>query len=87
VCRHKHLPYQGEFPMSTLKNLSLNLEVGQTILVGHNDTRAQITKIEFHEKSGTVAINTTEGPRSALTFRLCDEANNDPYANPADKYR
>jgi hypothetical protein len=71
----------------TLKNLNLNLELGQTILVGQNDKRAQITKIEFHEKSGTVSINTTEGPRNALTFRLCDEANSDPHANPADKYR
>jgi|TARA_B110000967_G_C18680066_1_gene457579 hypothetical protein len=71
----------------TLKNLSLNLEVGQTILVGNNDKRAKITKIEFHEKSGTVSINTTAGPRSALTFRLCDEANTHEYAVPADKYR
>jgi hypothetical protein len=60
VCRYKHLPYQGEFPMSTLKNLSLNLEVGQTILVGHNDTRAQITKIEFHEKLTTIHTQTLQ---------------------------
>mgnify|MGYP003642593893 FL=1 len=74
----------------TLKNLSLNLEVGQTILVGQNDKRAKITKIEFHEKSGTVAINTTAGPRSALTFRLCEqdhERDSGSYNNPADKYR
>lgn len=71
----------------TLKNLNLNLEIGQTILVGHNDTRAKITKIEFHEKSGTVSINTTAGPRSALTFRLCNDANSEAYAVPADKYR
>lgn len=38
--------------MSTLRNLSLNLELGQTILVGQNREPAQITKIEFHEKSG-----------------------------------
>jgi hypothetical protein len=70
----------------TLKNISVNLEVGQTILVGKNNTPAQITKIEFHDKSGEVSINTTKGPRKALTFRLC-EANSGALDNPADKYR
>jgi|TARA_B110000285_G_scaffold96192_1_gene109748 hypothetical protein len=56
-----------------IKNLSLNLEVGQEILVGKNNKRAIITKIEFHEKSGEVTINTTQGPRKALTFRLMPE--------------
>ncbi len=70
----------------TLKNLSLNLEVGQTILVGQNDVPARITKIEFHEKSGEVSLNTTKGPRKALTFRLCEDAE-DHYGAPADKYR
>lgn len=69
----------------TLRNLSLNLEVGQTILVGKNDVPARITKIEFHEKSGEVSLNTTKGPRSALTFRLCES--NNQYESPADKYR
>jgi len=74
----------------TLKNLSLNLELGQTILVGQNNQPAQITKIEFHEKSGTVSLNTTKGPREALTFRLCDDRanhNSGAYSNPADRYR
>jgi len=31
----------------TLRNLSLNLELGQEILVGKNDERAKITKIEY----------------------------------------
>ena len=71
--------------MSTLKNISLNLELGQTILVGKNKEPAEITKIEFHEKSGEISLNTTKGPRKALTFCLCaDEGNFD---NPADKYR
>ncbi len=70
----------------TLRNLSLNLEVGQTILVGQNDVPARITKIEFHEKSGEVSLNTTKGPRKALTFRLCEDSN-DQYGAPADKYR
>lgn len=69
-----------------LRNLTLNLELGQEILVGPNDERATITKIEFHEKSGEVSINTTRGPRKALTFRLCEQEN-DCYTNPADKYR
>jgi hypothetical protein len=72
--------------MSNLRNLNLNLELGQTILVGQNNEPAQITKIEFHEKSGEIDINTTRGPRKVLTFRLCDEAN-ESYDNPADKYR
>ena len=70
----------------TLRNLSLILEVGQTILVGQNDVPARITKIEFHEKSGEVSLNTTKGPRKALTFRLC-ESTEDQYGSPADKYR
>lgn len=72
--------------MSTLRNLSLNLEIGQTILVGPNKKPAQITKIEFHEKSGEISINTTEGPRKALTFALC-ESQDAQYENIADKYR
>lgn len=70
----------------TLRNLQLNLELGQEILVGPNNDRATITKIEFHEKSGEVSINTTRGPRKALTFRLC-ESNTEFLDNPADKYR
>jgi len=70
----------------TLRNLSLNLELGQTILVGPNNKPAQITKIEFHEKSGEVNINTTEGPRKVLTFKLCEQTE-DQYEEPADKYR
>lgn len=69
----------------TLRTISLNLELGQTILVGPNNEPAEITKIEFHEKSGEVNINTTKGPRKALTFRLAPA--NDDYENPADKYR
>lgn len=70
--------------MSTLRNLSVNLELGQTILVGQNREPATITKIEFHEKTGEISINTTRGPRKALSFALCAEQ--DPL-NPADRYR
>lgn len=74
--------------MSTLRNLNLNLELGQTILVGQNREPATITKIEFHEKSGEISINTTRGPRKALTFSLCAESDSDLSSdNPADKYR
>ena len=72
--------------MSTLKSINLSLELGQTILVGPKDEPATITKIEFHEKSGEVSLNTTRGPRKALTFRLCEQENLS-CANPADKYR
>jgi len=71
----------------TLRNISLNLEIGQTILVGQNDQQATITKIEFHEKTGEININTTRGPRKVLTFKLYDEANSGALADPADKYR
>lgn len=70
-----------------LKELNLNLEIGQKILVGPNNEPAEITKIEFHEKSGEIAINTTKGPRKALTFRLTPEEQRESTANPADKYR
>jgi hypothetical protein len=70
----------------TLRNISLNLELGQTILVGPNDTPAEITKIEFHEKSGEVCLNTTRGPRKAFTFKLCEQEDAG-FDNPADKYR
>jgi hypothetical protein len=53
--------------------------------VGKNNEPAEITKIEFHEKSGEVNINTTKGPRKALTFKLAPE--DDDYENPADRYR
>ena len=72
----------------TLRNINLNLELGQEILVGQNGERAKITKIEYHEKSGEVSLNTTRGPRKAFTFRLChDMGNSGVYNNPADKYR
>ena len=71
----------------TLKNISLNLELGQDILVGPNNDRATITKIEFHEKTGEININTTKGPRKVLTFRLCEQYDTDDFDNPADKYR
>lgn len=67
----------------TLKQLSVSLFLGQEILVGPNNEKAEITKIEFHEKTGQVDINTTKGPRKALTFRLCEDTNE----NIADKYR
>lgn len=74
--------------MSTLRNLNVNLELGQTILVGQNREPAKITKIEFHEKSGEISINTTKGPRKALTFNLCEQDHGSSTSvNPADKYR
>ena len=73
--------------MSTLRNLNVNLELGQTILVGANREPAQITKIEFHEKSGEIDINTTKGPRKVLSFALCADDAFDSPVNPADKYR
>lgn len=72
--------------MSTLRNITLNLELGQEILVGPKNEKARITKIEFHEKSGEIALNTTKGPRKALTFKLCVPDHED-FDNIADRYR
>jgi hypothetical protein len=69
----------------SLHNICLNFELGQQILVGPNNDRAKITKIEYHEKTGEVVLNTTRGSRKALTFRLCEQEEH--YENPADKYR
>jgi hypothetical protein len=71
--------------MSTLRNISLDLHLGQTILVGPNRKPAEITKIEFHERTGEITLNTTAGPRKALTFALSFE--DEEYENPADRYR
>jgi hypothetical protein len=72
----------------TLRNINVNLEIGQTILVGQNREPATITKIEFHEKSGEININTTKGPRKVLSFALAsDEHNQKEFACAADKYR
>jgi hypothetical protein len=71
--------------MTRLRNLAINLEVGQEILVGKNNEVAKITKIEYFDKSGDISVNTTKGPRKVLTFRLCDDSHH--YDNPADKYR
>lgn len=68
------------------KTLTLHLFVGQKIAVGENNDYATITKIEFMEKTGEVCLNTTKGPRKALTFRLTDLSNDD-VTNPADRYR
>jgi hypothetical protein len=69
--------------MSTLRRFSIDLELGQTILVGPNRKPAEITKIEYHDKSGDVVINTTQGPRKVLTFSLIE----DEIENSVDKYR
>lgn len=71
--------------MSTLKRISLELELGQTILVGPNKTPAEITKIEYHPKTGEIVLNTTQGPRKALTFGLVESQQE--YADPSSRYR
>ena len=73
-------------PMTQLREFNLNIKVGDNVLVGKNDEPAQITKIEYFNKSGDLTINTTRGPRKALTFKLLDSNNGDVEC-PADKYR
>lgn len=58
--------------MSSLTKITVDLEIGQTILVGKNREPAEITKIEYFDKTGTVKLNTTKGPRDAFTFRLAN---------------
>jgi hypothetical protein len=70
----------------TLRSFAINLELGQEIVVGPNNEHAIITKIEYHEKSGEITINTTRGPRQVLTFKLGPHYAEDNI-NPADKYR
>ncbi len=72
--------------MSTLNRITLDLELGQTILVGPNAKPATITKIEYFPKTGEISLNTTRGPRKALTFRLPAESVSAPI-DPADRYR
>lgn len=72
--------------MSTLNRITVDLELGQTILVGPNRRPAEITKIEYFDKTGEISLNTTQGPRKALTFRLASESS-ESFDNPADKYR
>ena len=69
----------------SLKALTVNLEIGQEIMIERK--KATITKIEFHPLSGEVSLNTTLGPRKALTFNLCEKGLEDENNNPADKYR
>lgn len=71
--------------MSTLKRICLELELGQTILVGPNRTPAEITKIEYHPKTGEICLNTTRGPRRALTFGLVEPQQE--FESAADRYR
>ena len=53
-----------------MRTLDIHLELGQEIYVGKSKKPAEITKIQYHEKTGEVTINTTEGPRSVFTFSL-----------------
>jgi len=56
--------------MSSLTKLTIDLELGQTILIGKNNEPATITKIEYFDKTGVVSLGTTKGKREAFTFRL-----------------
>lgn len=56
--------------MSTLNSITVELNLGDRILVGKNRKPATITKIEYHERSGEIVLKTTAGTRRALTFAL-----------------
>ena len=59
--------------MSKLDTVTIELSVGDEILIGKNRTPATITKIEYHERSGDIELRTTKGTRRALTFSLPKE--------------
>ena len=75
-----------ENPMK-INTFDLSLALGQTILVGQKKEPAEITKIEFFEKSGELVIGTTKGPRKALTFSIPAGTREEELMCPADKYR
>jgi len=56
--------------MADVKAFTLQLEVGQKILVGKEKTPTEITKIEWYERTGELHLRTTNGKRKALTFAL-----------------
>jgi hypothetical protein len=56
--------------MSTLTKITIDLEVGDTILVGKSRKPAEITKIEYFERTGIIRLGTTAGNRNALTFSI-----------------
>ena len=56
--------------MSKLDSVTIELSVGDQILIGKSRTPATITKIEYHERSGDIELRTTKGTRRALTFSL-----------------
>lgn len=56
--------------MSKLDTVTIELSVGDQILIGKSRTPATITKIEYHERSGDIELRTTKGTRRALTFSL-----------------
>ena len=56
--------------MSTLNSVTIELNLGDKILIGKSRKPAVITKIEYHERSGEIILNTTAGSRRALTFAL-----------------
>jgi len=68
------------------KSVTINLSVGDEILVGKfRNSRAKITKIEV-AKSGDVLLKTTKGERMALPSRRGPPEFDDS-RRPADKYR
>jgi hypothetical protein len=68
-----------------LRRVTIKLELGQDVMVGLYNDRATITKIEYHQNSGDITVNTTKGPFKVLNFKLCEQA--DAVVNVADKYR
>jgi hypothetical protein len=64
-----------------VKNIDISLRVGQTIMI--KGKPATINKIEYHERTGEIALKTTQGYRRALTFQLLPENDEDP----AERYR
>ena len=61
---------------------TIKLLIEDTVICVDTD-KEKINKIEYNQKSGDVMINTTRGPRRAMSFKLLEGE----FACPADKYR
>lgn len=61
--------------MSSLTSITIELTLGDRVLVGKNRKPAEITKIEYFERTGEIVIGTTAGSRRLLTVALENNGN------------
>jgi len=64
-----------KYVMSCLTSITIELTLGDRVLVGKNRKPAEITKIEYFERTGEIVIGTTAGKRRLLTVALENNGN------------